>query len=448
MISKIKQITQKSFSFGFSDTLSDSHPLFILANKIFWSTFEDEFSELYCLDNGRPAKPIRLMVGLIILKHIRNVSDESIVEQWSENVYYQYFCGLEMFDSSPPCAASDLVHFRKRIGEKGMELILRESIRVNGDDSNDPHLNVDTTVQEKNITFPTDTKLQKKVIDNCLKIAKKEKLTLRQTYTRTLKRLMVDLRFSKHPRNKNKAKKARKKIKVIAGRLVRELQRLLPNDPSYQELFELYQQVINQLRNTKNKIYSLHEKEVCCISKGKEHKLYEFGNKASIVTTRSGVIVGAMGFRNEFDGHTLEPALKQVCRLNDSKRKTASVDRGYRGNTQIDGIKIQIPKPFTRNQSEYEKRRLRKAHAKRAAIEPIIGHLKKDHRLGRNFYKGVVGDNFNIYLAAAAFNFKRMMNKWKNHLLKFFSRIFNPFFNLFQLFRFEHNFRISQNQGF
>jgi IS5 family transposase len=143
------------------------------------------------------------MVGLMILKHIRNVSDESIVEQWSENVYYQYFCGLEMFDSSPPCAASDLVHFRKRIGEKGMELILRESIRVNGDDSNDPHLNVDTTVQEKNITFPTDTKLQKKVIDNCLKIAKKEKLTLRQTYTRTLKRLMVDLRFSKHPRNKN-----------------------------------------------------------------------------------------------------------------------------------------------------------------------------------------------------------------------------------------------------
>jgi IS5 family transposase len=91
---------------------------------------------------------------------------------------------------------------------------------------------------------------------------------------------------------------------------------------------------------------------VCCISKGKEHKLYEFGNKASIVTTRSGVIVGAMGFRNEFDGHTLEPALKQVRRLNDSKRKTASVDRGYRGNTEIDGIKIQIPKPFTRNQSE------------------------------------------------------------------------------------------------
>ena len=131
------------------------------------------------------------MVGLLILKHLRNVSDESIVEQWSENVYYQYFCGLEMFDSTPPCAASELVHFRKRIGEKGIELIFRESIRVNGDDSNDSHVNVDSTVQEKNITFPTDTKLHKKVIDKCLKIAKKENLTLRQTYTRTVKNSLL-----------------------------------------------------------------------------------------------------------------------------------------------------------------------------------------------------------------------------------------------------------------
>lgn len=221
MISKIKQVSQRAFSFSLSDTLDQRHPLFILANKISWSTFEDKFSELYCSDNGRPAKPIRLMVGLLILKHLRNVSDESIVEQWSENVYYQYFCGLEMFDPTAPCASSELVHFRKRIGEKGVELIFQESIRVNGDDSNDPHVNVDTTVQEKNITFPTDTKLHKKVIDKCLKIAKRENLTLRQTYTRTLKKLFIDLRFSGHPKNKKKAQKARKKVKIIAGRLVR-----------------------------------------------------------------------------------------------------------------------------------------------------------------------------------------------------------------------------------
>jgi IS5 family transposase len=381
------------------------------------------------------------MVGLLMLKHLRNVSDESIVEQWSENVYYQYFCGLEMFDSTPPCASSEMVHFRKRIGEKGIELIFRESIRVNGDDSNDSHVIVDTTVQEKNITFPTDTKLHKKVIDKCLKIAKKENLTLRQTYTRTIKKLLIDLRFSKHPKNKKKAKKARKKIKTIAGRLVRELQRLLPDNPLYAELLELYQQVINQLRNTKNKIYSLHEKEVCCISKGKEHKMYEFGNKASFVLTQNtGVVIGALGFRNEFDGHTLKPALEQATKLTTTKIQTASVDRGYKGNKEINGTKIQIPKPFTSKQTDYEKRKLKRAHSKRAAIEPIIGHLKKDHRLGINFYKGVVGDNINILLAATAFNLKRMMNKWKVSFFQFFQTILNVFFIHFQKLTFNLNF--------
>ncbi len=430
MISKIKYPAQKSFSFALSDTLDHKHPLFILAHEIRWSLFEDEFTKLYCENNGRPGKPIRLMVGLLILKHLRNVSDEGIVEQWSENVYYQYFCGMEEFNSEPPCASSELVHFRKRIGESGIELIFQESVRVNGDDSNDPHVNVDTTVQEKNITFPTDTKLQKKVIDKCLKITKKEKLTLRQTYTQTLKKLYIDLRFSKHPKNRKKVKKSRRSIKTIAGRLVRELKRLLPDHPDYKELLSLYEQVINQQRDTKNKIYSLHETEVCCISKGKEHKMYEFGNKASFVVTQTtGVIVGAMSFRNEYDGNTLEPALTQASKLRKTKIKTATVDRGYRGNTEINDIKIQLPKPFSKKQTDYEKRRLKKAHTRRAAIEPVIGHIKKDHRLGRNFYKGVVGDSINILLSAAAFNFKRMMNKYKISFLQFFESIVNAIFS-------------------
>jgi IS5 family transposase len=423
MIYKTKFQAQKSFSFEFSDSLNSKHPLYLLAHEIRWSTFEDEFSKLYCENNGRPAKPIRLMVGLLILKHLRNISDESVVEQWSENVYYQYFCGMQNFDSTPPCASSELVHFRKRIGEKGIELIFKESIRVNGDDSNDPHVNVDTTVQEKNITFPTDTKLQKKVIDKCLAIAHKENLTLRQTYTRTLKRHFVNLRFSKHPKNRKRVKKARRSIKTIAGRLVRELQRLVGDNPAYKELLLFYQSAINQQRTTKNKIYSLHEPEVCCISKGKEHKLYEFGNKASFTTTRTGVIVGALGFRNEFDGHTLAPALAQVSQLRNAKTKTATVDRGYRGNTEIQGIKIQLPKPFTKKQTEYEKRRLKKAHSQRASIEPIIGHVKKDHRMNINYYKGITGDNINILLAAAGFNFKRIMNKWKTSICQLFESL-------------------------
>lgn len=130
------------------DTLDQKHPLYILANKIDWKVFDDAFLPLFCEDKGRPAKPIRLMTGLLILKHLRNISDESVVEQWSENIYYQYFCGEGVFVPGVPCEASQLVHFRKRIGESGAELILKESIRVNEDDSNDDNVNIDTTVQE------------------------------------------------------------------------------------------------------------------------------------------------------------------------------------------------------------------------------------------------------------------------------------------------------------
>lgn len=440
MLAKLKIENQSSFFFTLEDTLNQKHPLYILSNKVNWQLFEDEFKPLYCEDNGRPAKPIRLMVGLLILKHLRNISDESIVEQWSENLYYQYFCGQQEFVSAEPCEASELVHFRKRIGESGIELILKESIRINGDDSNDDQVSIDTTVQEKNITFPTDSKLHKKIIKKCLAIAKKEQLPVRQTYTRTLKKLSVAQRFRNHPRNKSKAKKADRKVRTIAGRLVRELERNLKSDSIYLTDIELFKRVLAQKRTSKNKIYSLHEPETLCISKGKEHKKFEFGNKASIVYTQNtGVIVGAMGFRNEFDGHTLEPALEQTQRLVGKAPKKAAVDRGYRGRKQIGETQILLPKPFNnKTQTKYQQKKLKEAHKKRAAIEPIIGHLKTDHRLGRNFYKGIVGDNINIMLAAAAFNFKRMMNKWKSSFCTFFQALQSwfesNFFIIFKLY--------------
>ncbi len=197
--------------------------------------------------------------------------------------------------------ASELVHFRKHIGEKGIALILKESIRINGSDSDDRHVNVDTTVQEKNITFPTDAKLHRKIIRKCSRIAQKKGIVVRQSYTRTLKKLGVHQRFRNHPRNKKKAIKADKKVKVIAGRLLRELERKLA-EGMYASERALFNKVLQQTRYIKQKIYSLHEPDVQCISKGKEHKKYEFGNKVSIVYNLCGVILGAMGFRNEYDG--------------------------------------------------------------------------------------------------------------------------------------------------
>ena len=219
-----------------------------------------------------------------------------------------------------------------------------------------------------------------------------------------------------------------KKTKTIAGRLVRELERNLdPNSNLHVEL-NLFKRVLAQKKSDKNKIYSLHEPETCCISKGKEHKKYEFGNKASFVKTNSGVIVGALGFRNEYDGHTLEKVLRQVGELVGKQPKIATVDRGYRGHKKIGETNILIPQAPKKNLSRYQTNVMRKLHQRRASIEPIIGHIKHDHRLNRNFYKGIIGDNMNILLAAAAFNFKRMMNKWKSSFALYFKTLFSFFF--------------------
>ena len=420
MLSKPKPTSQLGFYSTFEEQLSRSHPLYILANQINWNIFEDAFADLYS-EEGRPAKPIRLMVSLILLKHIRNVSDESVVEQWTENCYYQYFSGEKVFACGAPCEASELVHFRNRIGTEGIELIFKESIRINGKDGHEQEATTDTTVQEKNITYPTDNKLHRKIIKKCIAIANQEGIEVRQSYTRILKRLLMDQRFRNHPKNKGKARKADKKVKTIAGRLVRELERKLP--PSlHQTILTLFKKVLAQKKTDSNKIYSLHEPHVQCMSKGKEHKKYEFGSKVSIITTKNtGVIIGAINIeKNAHDSKTLQPALEQQQRLSGIILKNNFVDRGYRGAKEILETKIIIPDTPRRDRTPYQKQKLRKGFKRRAAIEPRISHLKQDHRLSRNFYKGIKGDNNNIMLAAAAMNFKRMMNIYKKMFLDFF----------------------------
>ena len=312
--------------------LNPNHSLYLLSKEIDWNYFEEEFKDLYS-DKGRPAHSIRLMVSLLILKSIYNLSDEVLVEQhWEMNVYFQYFSGSQLQGWGQPCAASDLTHFRQRIGELGVEKILKHSIDKHGEDSQDPNVSVDSTAQEKNITYPTDAKLHKKIIDRCVKRAKKEKITLRRSYKRTAKQLLRDTYNGSHPKRRKKANAARRKLKTIAGRLVRELERKLPSE-NYTKELELYKKVLTQEKTSKNKIYSLHEPEVYCMSKGKAHKKYEYGCKASVVLTqKTGIIVGAMTFKtNIYDGHTLEEVLEQTKQLTGKIPKTATVDRGYQG---------------------------------------------------------------------------------------------------------------------
>jgi len=248
----------------------------------------------------------------------------------------------------PPCEASELVHFRNRIDEEGIELILKESIAINNDndDENNRTSFIDSTVQEKNITYPTDSKLAKKIIAKCKKIAEEYSLPLRQSYTRTLKKLYRDQRFRNHPKNKKKALRADKKLKTIPGRLVRELERNLKTKEMFERFkktIELFKDILAQKRDSKKKYYSLHEPEVECISKGKEHKKYEFGNKVSIVRTAGGLIIGAKSFRNEYDGHTIDASLKQVERLTGKRPEILAGDRGYRGQKTSGTTQILIP---------------------------------------------------------------------------------------------------------
>lgn len=409
------------------ELLNPSEPLYQLSNKIPWKELEKEFSPLYS-ETGRPSKPVRLMISLLLLKQIYNFGDETVVSAWVHNPYWQYFSGFKTFQWDFPIEPTDLVHFRKRIGKEGLEKILKMSISLHGKNSREKEVVIDTTVQEKNITYPTDVKLHKKIIDKCVKIAKKEGIQLRQSYRRISKQLVIDQRGNRSKNGKAKAKKSAKKLKTIAGRLTREIINKLPKEvlSKYKTELKLFTQVLGQQKGDKNKIYSLHEPKVYCMSKGKAHKRFEFGSKVSIVLTKkSGIAVGAYNFEeNIYDGHTLPKVLEQTKRLTGKEPKVAIVDRGYRGVSIVENTEIISPKKPKKNATAYEKTKARKRFRRRAAIEPVIGHLKQDFRLSRNYLKGTKGDMANVLLAATAYNLDKWMRVEAKKIIHFlFSHI-------------------------
>ncbi len=249
--------------FNITDQLLQTHPLLILANAFDWRALEEEFKPLY-KKLGRKAKPIRLMCGLLILKQLYKLSDEALVDEWLMNVYFQVFCGETEFQTARPCDASELSVFRKRIGEKGCEKIFALSVALHGDKAEDDTVYVDTTVQEKAITYPTDSKLAIKVVNRVNKLAKVFGIKQRRTYVKEVKQLRIDCRGFRHAKNRSKARRALKRLRVIAGKLLRELQRKLPQDvlDLQKENFSNYEKAITQQRKDKNKIYSLHEPDV------------------------------------------------------------------------------------------------------------------------------------------------------------------------------------------
>lgn len=408
--------------------INSNHPYVHLADQIPWSEFEKEYKDLYS-NTGRPAKPIRLMVSLLILKQLNNLGDETVIAQWIQNPYFQYFSGECEFQWTAPCDPSDLVHFRNRIGEDKINKILEVSIKMQGDKISKDDIIVDTTVQEKNITFPTDVKTRVKVIKKCNKIAENEGIILRQSYKRITKKMLLLQRFSRSKKQKNKAAKAKSKLKTISNRLIRELERKLTEERRlyYQPQLEIFKKAVNQQLFDKDKVYSLHEPETACIAKGKAHKKYEFGSKTSLAVSKKGNVVLAVAtFKgNPNDGQTLSATFDQFIKVNGISPKTATVDRGYQGKREVNGIIIYYPK--IQSLKGYKKQKEREKFRRRAAIEPIISHVKHDFGMLRNYLKGHEGDIINSVLACAAFNFKRILRKLEKEFsfcLNFFKQIF------------------------
>jgi IS5 family transposase len=403
--------------------IQEGHKLVQLSKRIDWDNLETQLSKFYCTDNGRPCIPIRTITGMLLLKRMFSESDESVIERWIENPYWQYFCGEVYFRHEPPFDRTELIKFRKRIGEEGAEILLKMSIDLfPKKEVQEKEVLIDTTVQEKNITYPTDVKLQKKIIEKCRKIADEHDIQLRQTYKRELKQMMIDQRFHSHPKRKKKARAAARRIRVIAGKIYRDLYRKLNEGQKshYSKLFKVFDKVLEQHKDSKDKIYSIHQPYVKCIAKGKEAKKYEFGNKSSIVKTKnSGIIIGAMAFtENIYDGDTLSPQLQQVGRMIGKMPEIGIVDRGYRGRKFVEGVKIIMPGKLFAQAGRYLINKTRERFRARAGIEPIIGHLKQDHRMCRNFLLDEDGDKLNTILAATGFNLRKMLQRIKAEALE------------------------------
>jgi len=401
------------------------HPLVRLSGIVNWNHLEEVFGATYHPDTGRPGISTRLMVSLHYLKYAYNLSDEAVVEGWVENPYWQYLSGMKTFEHELPIDPSSMVRWRERIGEAGAEELLRQTLesglKIKAIKKHQlKRANVDTTVQEKAIRYPTDAALYDRAREKLVKAAEEREIPLRQTYRRKSKEMLFKQSRYRHARQMKRAGRCVNTLRTYLGRVIRDIERKeLEPDEELKELLEISHRIYEQKRNDRNKIYSIHAPEVSCIAKGKAHKKYEFGCKVSVaVTSKGGWFIGARVFHNNpYDGHTLKEALKQIETLSPVRLEHVFVDMGYRGHNYDEGeIEVHVDK----RRRGRTPRSLWKWMKHRAAIEPSIGHLKHGHRMDRNRLKGEEGDRINAVMSAAGMNFIKLLRYLSATFLRYF----------------------------
>ena len=404
------------------------HPLARLAREIDWDFLHGRFSSVCRAGPGQPPLPTQLVAGLFILKHMHDLSDEVLCDRWLENPYYQYFCGEQSFCHKLPFDRSSMTRWRQRLGEAQLAALLQESLSVahkSGALSTKDleRVAVDTTVQPKAIAFPTDARLLHKAIVMLGKLAKKHGVPLRQSYVRVAKRAALMAGRYSHAKQFKRHKRQLKFLRTRLGRLVRDIRRKTEHDVELRRALAVPLSRADQIRRQKQrqrgwKLYSWHAPEVECIGKGKAKAPYEFGCKVSVTTPvtkpRGGqfVLHAKALHGNPYDGHTLGPVIAETEALTGVEVKRIHVDKGYRGHKHPKKFRVWIS-----GQVRRVTRTIRREMRRRAAVEPVIGHLKAEHRMERNYLKGREGDRANAVLAAAGYNFKLLV-RWFEALLR------------------------------
>jgi IS5 family transposase len=403
------------------------HPLVRLAAELDWEFLGTRFGAVYRAGPGQPPLPTRLIAGLLILKHMHNLSDEVLCARWVENPYFQFFCGEVVFRHELPFDRSSLSRWRKRLGEEQLAALLQESLAVahrsGALQTKDlERVVVDTTVQEKAIAHPTDARLNHRAIEKLVDLARREGVNLRQSYLRLAKRAAIMVGRYTHAHQFKRAHRALKFLRTRLGRIIRDIRRKIEGNAALEDRFapllDLALRVRQQdHRQRGQKVYSLHAPEVECIGKGKARAPYEFGCKVSVVTPVTAPKGGQFVLHakalhgNPFDGHTLGPIIADLQKRTGVEVQRIHVDKGYRGHNYPNRFRVWIS-----GQVRRVTKTIRREMKRRAAVEPVIGHLKAEHRMGRNHLKGRDGDRSNAVLAAAGFNFHLLL-RWFERLL-------------------------------